>query len=85
MGVAVKDARILDRNDGDGIRATVDDIAEAFTTWHAEGVDEVMCRLEPPSPDVVEVISDAAARFRASANAKLQLEVETASSMAADD
>ena len=85
VGVAVKDARTLDRNDGDGIRATVDDIAEAFATWHEEGVDEVMCRLEPPSPDVVEVISDAAARFRASVAADLQLEVETVSALAADD
>jgi alkanesulfonate monooxygenase SsuD/methylene tetrahydromethanopterin reductase-like flavin-dependent oxidoreductase (luciferase family) len=88
-GVAVKDARIIDRNDGDGIRGTVDDIYEAFQVWHEEGVDEVMCRLEPPSPDIVEVISDAAARFRATAGAdaaaKPQVELETASASVTDD
>ena len=84
-GVAVKDSRIIDRNDGDGIRGTVEDITEALAAWHSEGVDEVMCRLEPPSLDLVEVIADAAAPFRADANADVQLEVETASALAADD
>jgi hypothetical protein len=39
-------------------------LAEAFATWAEEGVTEVMCRLEPPSVGVVEVIADAALRFR---------------------
>ncbi len=65
VGVAVKDSRTIDSNDGGGIRGTVDDIAEAFAMWEEEGVDEVMCRLEPPTPDVVEVIADAAMKFRA--------------------
>ena len=85
VGVAVKDSRAIDRNDGEGIRGTGEDIHEALETWNAEGVDEVMCRLEPPSPDLVEVIADAAARFRASANAEVQIEVETVSAIAADD
>jgi alkanesulfonate monooxygenase SsuD/methylene tetrahydromethanopterin reductase-like flavin-dependent oxidoreductase (luciferase family) len=85
VGVAVKDPRTIDRNDGESIRATIGDIAEALATWHEEGVDEVMCRMEPPSPDVVEVIADAATRYRASSNADPQLEVETASALGADD
>jgi alkanesulfonate monooxygenase SsuD/methylene tetrahydromethanopterin reductase-like flavin-dependent oxidoreductase (luciferase family) len=86
VGVAVKDARTIDRNDGAGIRGTVEDIAEALAIWHAEGVAEVMCRLEPPSPDVVEVISDAAARFRSNAvEEAAQVELETTSALAADD
>jgi hypothetical protein len=66
VGVQVKAATTIDRNDGQFVRGTVDDIAEAFAVWQEEGVDEVMCRLEPPSPDIVEVIADAAARFRSS-------------------
>jgi alkanesulfonate monooxygenase SsuD/methylene tetrahydromethanopterin reductase-like flavin-dependent oxidoreductase (luciferase family) len=86
VGVAVKDARTLDRNDGAGIRGTVEDIHQALETWREEGVDEVMCRLEPPSPDVVEVISDAAARFRTNAvETAAQVELETTSALAADD
>jgi alkanesulfonate monooxygenase SsuD/methylene tetrahydromethanopterin reductase-like flavin-dependent oxidoreductase (luciferase family) len=67
VGTQVKDARTIDRNDGEFIRGTVEDIGEALAAWHAEGVDEVMCRMEPPSTDMVEVIADAAVRFRASA------------------
>jgi alkanesulfonate monooxygenase SsuD/methylene tetrahydromethanopterin reductase-like flavin-dependent oxidoreductase (luciferase family) len=65
VGIAVRDPRTLDRNGPAAVVGRVDHLVEAFDAWHEEGVDEVMCRLEPPSTEVVEVISDAAAKFRA--------------------
>lgn len=64
VGIAVQDPRMLDRNGPEAVVGRVDDLVKAFEEWRAEGVDEVMCRLEPPSTDIVEVISDAAAQFR---------------------
>ena len=61
VGIAVKDPRTIDRNGPDAVRGDKESLIEAFATWRAEGVDEVMCRLEPPSTDVVEVIAEAAA------------------------
>ena len=66
-GIAVQDPRTLDRNGHEAVVGRVDELVEAFETWRQEGVDEVMCRLEPPSVGVVEVIGDAARVFRASA------------------
>ena len=66
-GIVIKDPRTIDENDGDGIVGDVDHIADAFAAWRDEGVDEVMCRLEPPSTDVVETIVRAAVTFRGSA------------------
>ena len=66
VGIMVKDPRTIDRNDGEGILAKAESIAEAFAAWATEGVDEVMCRLEPPSTGVIETISDATQMFRAS-------------------
>jgi hypothetical protein len=43
---------------------TADHLLEAFRVWEAEGVDEVMCRLEPPSVGVVGEIAEAARRLR---------------------
>jgi alkanesulfonate monooxygenase SsuD/methylene tetrahydromethanopterin reductase-like flavin-dependent oxidoreductase (luciferase family) len=64
-GIAVQDPRTLDRNGPEAVVGRVEELVEAFEAWHDEGVDEVMCRLEPPSTDVVEVIAEAAERFRA--------------------
>jgi alkanesulfonate monooxygenase SsuD/methylene tetrahydromethanopterin reductase-like flavin-dependent oxidoreductase (luciferase family) len=69
VGVQVKDPRTIDRNDGENLVGRVDELAEAFAMWDEEGVDEVMCRLEPPSTGIVEVISDAAQKFRARVDA----------------
>ena len=64
VGIAVQDPRTLDRNGPDAVVGRVDELVEAFEAWRAEGVDEVMCRLEPPSTEVVEVIADAMRRCR---------------------
>ena len=66
VGIAVHDPRTRDRNGPEAVVGKVEDLVEAFHEWHAEGVDEVMCRLEPPSTGVIEVIAEAAERFRAS-------------------
>ncbi|MEX2546243.1 MAG: LLM class flavin-dependent oxidoreductase [Chloroflexota bacterium] len=63
-GIVIKDPRTIDRNDGDGIVGNVENIRDAFAAWAVEGVDEVMCRLEPPSAGAVETIADAAQMFR---------------------
>jgi alkanesulfonate monooxygenase SsuD/methylene tetrahydromethanopterin reductase-like flavin-dependent oxidoreductase (luciferase family) len=63
-GIAIKDPRTIDRNDGQGIVGRADEIVEAFATWEEEGVTEVMCRMEPPSVEVAELIADAAHSFR---------------------
>jgi alkanesulfonate monooxygenase SsuD/methylene tetrahydromethanopterin reductase-like flavin-dependent oxidoreductase (luciferase family) len=69
VGIAVQDPRTLDRNGPQAVVGRVDELVEAFEIWHKEGVDEVMCRLEPPSTDIVSVIAEAAARFRPGSSA----------------
>jgi len=64
-GIAIKDPTTLDASDGKGVVGRAEEIAEAFRTWQAEGVDEIMCRLEPPSVGIVEEIVKAAEMFRA--------------------
>lgn len=64
VGISVQDPRTLDRNGPEAAVGRVDDLVDAFERWREEGVDEVMCRLEPPSTEVVEVIADAAAALR---------------------
>jgi len=43
---------------------TIDQIAEGLAAWRDEGVDEVMCRQEPASADLVERIARAAEQLR---------------------
>jgi hypothetical protein len=52
-------------NGPDQVIGTADHLLEAFRVWEAEGVTEIMCRLEPPSVAVVDVIAEAARRLRA--------------------
>lgn len=66
VGIVIQDPRTLDRNGPNAIVGRAEQIAEAIGAWREEGVDEVMCRLEPPSAGVVETIADAAQAFRAS-------------------
>ena len=66
VGIAVQDPRTLDRNGPEAVVGRVDELVEAFQAWRQEGVDEIMCRLEPPSTDVVEVIAEAAKQARRS-------------------
>lgn len=67
VGIVIQNPHTLDRNGSDAIVGATEQIAGAFAAWSEEGVDEVMCRLEPPSAGVVETIADAAQLFRASA------------------
>jgi alkanesulfonate monooxygenase SsuD/methylene tetrahydromethanopterin reductase-like flavin-dependent oxidoreductase (luciferase family) len=69
VGITVQDPRTLDRNGPEAVVGRVDELAEAFETWRLEGVDEVMCRLEPPSTEIVEVIPEGAQSVRRSAAA----------------
>jgi alkanesulfonate monooxygenase SsuD/methylene tetrahydromethanopterin reductase-like flavin-dependent oxidoreductase (luciferase family) len=71
-GIAIKDPRTIDRNDGQGIVGRIDEIVDAFAAWEAEGVDEVMCRMEPPSVEVVELVADAALAFRNRASERVE-------------
>jgi alkanesulfonate monooxygenase SsuD/methylene tetrahydromethanopterin reductase-like flavin-dependent oxidoreductase (luciferase family) len=64
VGIQVLDPRTLDANGPEAVVGTVNELVAAFEAWREEGVDEVMCRLEPPSTDVVEVIADAARQSR---------------------
>ena len=64
VGIQIKDPRTVDRNDGEQIVGRAEHIAEALNAWREEGVDEVMCRMEPPSVGMVQEIADATARFR---------------------
>jgi alkanesulfonate monooxygenase SsuD/methylene tetrahydromethanopterin reductase-like flavin-dependent oxidoreductase (luciferase family) len=64
VGIAVKDPRAIDENGPDAVVGDVAHLLDAFETWREEGVDEVLCRLEPPSVGIVEVIAEATERFR---------------------
>ena len=68
VGVVVKDPATADGNDADALRGDVDHLAEAFEAWRAEGVAEVMCRLEPPSAGIVETTARAARAARVAAS-----------------
>ncbi|HUP83496.1 MAG TPA: LLM class flavin-dependent oxidoreductase [Candidatus Limnocylindria bacterium] len=63
-GLQVFSPDTTSENGPDRIVGTADHLLEAFRAWEAEGVDEVMCRLEPPSVDVVNEIAEAARRLR---------------------
>ncbi len=65
VGIDIKDPRTLDRNSPEAIVGLAEQIAEAFVAWREEGVDEVMCRMDQPSADMVEMVAYAAQMFRA--------------------
>lgn len=44
----------------DVVAGSVESIADALNAWRAEGVDEVMCRMEPPSLELAATIARAA-------------------------
>jgi alkanesulfonate monooxygenase SsuD/methylene tetrahydromethanopterin reductase-like flavin-dependent oxidoreductase (luciferase family) len=63
-GVQVFAPSAASENGPDRVVGTADHLLEAFRAWEAEGVTEIMCRLEPPSVAVVDVIAEAARRLR---------------------
>ena len=64
VGIAVADPAKTRQNGPESVSGTEGAIAEALDTWRAEGVDEVMCRLEPPSLGAIESIARAVERIR---------------------
>ncbi len=64
-GLVIADEQNLGGSWPQGIPDRVADVAQALAVWRDEGVAEVMFRMEPPAPHMVEVVSSAADQFRA--------------------
>ncbi len=65
-GVAVIDEQTAaQRSDRDFLTGSADEIADGLAAWREEGVAEVMCRLEPSSPEMVERVIRVAENIRA--------------------
>lgn len=63
-GLQIVDPSTASENGPETIVGKADHIYSAFQAWQAEGVTEVMCRLEPPSVAVVGEIAEAARQLR---------------------
>ena len=63
-GIQIVDPAAASENGSESVVGDAEHIADAFRAWEAEGVAEVMCRLEPPSMAVVEEIAEAARQLR---------------------
>ena len=59
-GIAVADPAVNASNTPEALSGSFDQIVAGLEAWRAEGVDEVMCRLEPPSLELVDEITRAA-------------------------
>lgn len=64
-GIQVYDPNTVDANGPERIVGRAPLILDALRTWQAEGVAEVMCRMEPASVPLAAEISRAAAELRA--------------------
>ena len=64
-GIQIYDPATVDANGPEKVVGRAPQILEALRTWQAEGVTEVMCRMEPASVPLAAEISRAAAEFRA--------------------
>jgi alkanesulfonate monooxygenase SsuD/methylene tetrahydromethanopterin reductase-like flavin-dependent oxidoreductase (luciferase family) len=53
-----------DDRDDEALGGTVDQIAEGLHAWQEEGVTEVMCRMDPPTVELVERVMEAAQQVR---------------------
>jgi alkanesulfonate monooxygenase SsuD/methylene tetrahydromethanopterin reductase-like flavin-dependent oxidoreductase (luciferase family) len=51
-------------NDNEHLCGDVDQIAEGLKVWRDEGVTEVMCAMQPPSVELVGMITEAAKQVR---------------------
>jgi alkanesulfonate monooxygenase SsuD/methylene tetrahydromethanopterin reductase-like flavin-dependent oxidoreductase (luciferase family) len=67
VGIRVRAPETIERNSPEAVVGAIDPLVEAFTAWRAEGVDEVMCALDPPSTEMVEVIAEATADLKGAA------------------
>jgi alkanesulfonate monooxygenase SsuD/methylene tetrahydromethanopterin reductase-like flavin-dependent oxidoreductase (luciferase family) len=65
VGLDILDASAMSGEDGRrAIEAKPDEIAGAFAAWQEQGVAEVICRLEPTTPQMVEQVARAAEGVR---------------------
>ncbi len=63
-GLDIQSPSTRSGNAPEALSATVEHLAEGFAAWRDEGVDEIMCRLEPPSVGMIETIADAVGVLR---------------------
>ena len=63
-GLEVRDPKMVGSNTPVALSGSYDQLVAGLAAWQAEGVTEVMCRLEPPSLGVIEEIGRAAATLR---------------------
>ena len=63
-GLQVESPDDVTENGPDHLVGTADHLLEAFRIWEAEGVTEIMCRMEKPSVSLVGEIAEAARRLR---------------------
>ncbi len=63
-GIQVDDPATASGNGPESVVGRAADIAVALRAWRDEGVAEVMCRMEPPSVSMVEMIARAAQELR---------------------
>jgi alkanesulfonate monooxygenase SsuD/methylene tetrahydromethanopterin reductase-like flavin-dependent oxidoreductase (luciferase family) len=62
VGVVVREDATT--NNDEQLAAQADRLADGFAAWRAEGVGEVICRMEPASPALVETVVRAAESLR---------------------
>jgi hypothetical protein len=65
VGLVIADEQSIAGSWQQGIPDRVEDVAAALRTWHAEGVGEVMFRMEAPAIGMVETVGRATQLFRA--------------------
>lgn len=63
-GLAVSGGSMAAENTDETLAGNVEQIADGLRAWRDEGVTEVMCRMEPPSVELVERIMEAAQEVR---------------------
>jgi alkanesulfonate monooxygenase SsuD/methylene tetrahydromethanopterin reductase-like flavin-dependent oxidoreductase (luciferase family) len=70
VGLSVIDESTLSDDDDRSrlLLADPDEMAEGLRAWQGQGVAEVMCRLDPPTPEMVERVADAARTVRSEAS-----------------
>jgi alkanesulfonate monooxygenase SsuD/methylene tetrahydromethanopterin reductase-like flavin-dependent oxidoreductase (luciferase family) len=63
-GIGVTESGQAPSNTDETLAGTVEQIADGLNKWRDEGVTEVMCRMEPPSVEMVELITEAYRQIR---------------------
>jgi alkanesulfonate monooxygenase SsuD/methylene tetrahydromethanopterin reductase-like flavin-dependent oxidoreductase (luciferase family) len=63
-GLAVMGGGMDQHNTDDELAGNIEQIADGLRAWRDEGVAEVMCRMDPPTVELVERIMEAAEQVR---------------------